>query len=104
SASASSRTNGTGSCVKCAAKPISISAPPPAPSATAEMQRLRLALVPGEPAGVGPELCARALQKRWGARLEVFGDGDALVAAARRIGPPQARNAPHPPQATGREV
>ena len=50
------------------------------------MPRPRLALVPGEPAGVGPELCARALQQRWDAELEVFGDGDVLVAAARHIG------------------
>jgi 4-hydroxythreonine-4-phosphate dehydrogenase len=50
------------------------------------MQRHRLALVPGEPAGVGPELCARALQRQWGADIEVFGDGDVLVAAADRIG------------------
>ena len=67
------------------------------------MQRLRLALVPGEPAGVGPELCARALQKHWGARLEIFGDGDALVAAARRIGLPLARIAPERLQAPGGE-
>ncbi|WP_133000677.1 4-hydroxythreonine-4-phosphate dehydrogenase PdxA [Luteimonas arsenica] len=52
------------------------------------MTRPRLALVPGEPAGVGPELCARALQRRWDAELEVFGDGELLVAAARRIGLP----------------
>ena len=51
----------------------------------------RLALVPGEPAGVGPELCARALQRRWDAELEVFGDGDGLVAAAARIGLPLRR-------------
>ena len=55
------------------------------------MARPRLALVPGEPAGVGPELCARALQRGWDAEIEVFGDGDALVAAARRIGLPLDR-------------
>lgn len=57
------------------------------------MTRPRLALVPGEPAGVGPELCARALQRRWDADLEVFGDGEVLVAAARRIGLPLERTA-----------
>ncbi|MBJ6981273.1 4-hydroxythreonine-4-phosphate dehydrogenase PdxA [Luteimonas sp. MC1572] len=50
------------------------------------MQRPRLALVPGEPAGVGPELCARALQRAWDAELVVHGDGDALLTAAERLG------------------
>ncbi|HEY4529932.1 MAG TPA: 4-hydroxythreonine-4-phosphate dehydrogenase PdxA [Luteimonas sp.] len=50
------------------------------------MRRLRLALVPGEPAGVGPELCVRALQRPWAAGLEVFGDADALLDAAHRLG------------------
>jgi len=53
--------------------------------------RPRLALVPGEPAGVGPELCARALQRSWDAELEVFGDSDALLSAASRIGLPLER-------------
>src|SRR5690606_6832928 len=93
-ASGSSRMSGTASCARCAAKPTSTSAPPPGPSAAAEMQQPRLALVPGEPAGVGPELCARALQRSWGARLELFADGDVLMAAARRLGLPMQRPAP----------
>ena len=46
----------------------------------------RLALVPGEPAGVGPELCVRLVQHaRPGHRLLAFGDPDTLVDAARRL-------------------
>ncbi len=46
------------------------------------MHRPRLALVPGEPAGVGPELCVRAAQRRWDADVVAFADRDALRAAA----------------------
>jgi len=43
----------------------------------------RLALVPGEPAGIGPELCVRlAQQPRSDCDLLVFGDADTLRAAA----------------------
>ena len=49
----------------------------------------RLALVPGDPAGVGPELCVRLAQRpRPDHRLLAFGDPDALLAAARRLGLP----------------
>lgn len=45
--------------------------------------RPRLALVAGDPAGVGPELCVRlAQQPRIDCRLEVFADPDTLRAAA----------------------
>jgi 4-hydroxythreonine-4-phosphate dehydrogenase len=50
------------------------------------MTRPRLALVPGEPAGVGPELCVRALQRDWAAHITVFGARDALLEAATRLG------------------
>ena len=50
------------------------------------MERPRLALVPGEPAGVGPELCARALARGFDADLVVYGDRLALERAARAIG------------------
>ena len=49
------------------------------------MPRPRLALVPGEPAGVGPELCVRALQLSWDADLTVFGDRDTLIQAATAL-------------------
>src|SRR5690606_132263 len=50
--------------------------------------RPRLALVPGEPAGVGPELCIRALQRAHDADIVVFGDRDALAQAAGQVGLP----------------
>ena len=50
--------------------------------------RPRLALVPGEPAGVGPELVVRAAQRDWGADLFAWGDGPTLVAAAEALGLP----------------
>lgn len=50
------------------------------------MSRPRLALVPGEPAGVGPELCVRAVQRAWDADLIVFGDGHTLQRAAAALG------------------
>jgi 4-hydroxythreonine-4-phosphate dehydrogenase len=52
------------------------------------MPRPRLALVPGEPAGVGPELCVRAAQCDWDADLVVFGDGASLLRAASTLGLP----------------
>ena len=52
------------------------------------MARPRLALVPGEPAGVGPELCVRAAQRAWDAELVAYGDRRTLVDAAARLGLP----------------
>ncbi len=45
----------------------------------------RLALVPGEPAGVGPELCVRAAHRAWDADIVVFADRDTLLEAARAL-------------------
>src|SRR3546814_18923460 len=50
--------------------------------------RPRLALVPGEPAGVEPELCTRAMHRPHDADIVVFGDRDAPSQAADRIGLP----------------
>jgi 4-hydroxythreonine-4-phosphate dehydrogenase len=50
--------------------------------------RPRLALVPGEPAGVGPELVVRAAQQDWDARLVVFGDAAVLHRAAAALSLP----------------
>jgi len=58
------------------------------------MSRPRLALVPGEPAGVGPELCIRAAQREWGAELIAFGDPGTLHGAATRLGLPLTLLAP----------
>ena len=46
------------------------------------MPRPRLALVPGEPAGVGPELCVCLTHKLWDADITVFADRSALLDAA----------------------
>ena len=48
-------------------------------------RRPRLALVPGEPAGVGPELVVRAAQRDWGADLLAWGDSATLQAAATSL-------------------
>ncbi len=44
--------------------------------------RPRLALVPGEPAGIGPELVVRAAQRNWDAQLVIHGDAAILHRAA----------------------
>lgn len=51
----------------------------------AEMFPLRLALVPGEPAGVGPELCVRLAQRPRDYSLTVFADPETMAAAAAAI-------------------
>ncbi|HEY5971080.1 MAG TPA: 4-hydroxythreonine-4-phosphate dehydrogenase PdxA [Pseudoxanthomonas sp.] len=49
----------------------------------------RLALVPGEPAGIGPELCVRlAQQPRSDCRLLAYGDAETLHAAAQALSLP----------------
>jgi 4-hydroxythreonine-4-phosphate dehydrogenase len=48
----------------------------------------RLALIPGEPAGIGPELCVRLAQTELPARLVAYGDADLLLRAATRLGLP----------------
>ena len=50
--------------------------------------RPRLALVPGEPAGIGPELVVRAAQQDWAADLTIFGDSATLQRAAQALGLP----------------
>jgi 4-hydroxythreonine-4-phosphate dehydrogenase len=48
--------------------------------------RPRLALVPGEPAGIGPELCVRLAQREWTATPVAYADPDALADVAARLG------------------
>lgn len=48
----------------------------------------RLALVPGEPAGVGPELCVRIAQQPPECGLLAFSDPGCLARAAERLGLP----------------
>ncbi|HTD28577.1 MAG TPA: 4-hydroxythreonine-4-phosphate dehydrogenase PdxA [Xanthomonadaceae bacterium] len=50
--------------------------------------RPRLALVPGEPAGIGPELCVRIAQRQHAARIVVLADPETLMLAASAIGLP----------------
>ncbi len=51
--------------------------------------RPELGLVPGEPAGIGPELCVRLVQQpRQDCRLLAFADPDTLLAAAAQLGLP----------------
>lgn len=47
-----------------------------------------LALVPGEPAGIGPEICVRMMQRELDANVVAFADPDTLLAAARAINLP----------------
>jgi 4-hydroxythreonine-4-phosphate dehydrogenase len=50
--------------------------------------QIRLALVPGEPAGVGPELCVRLAQQPRDYQLTVFADPRTLRAAADALALP----------------
>ncbi len=50
--------------------------PPPIP---------RIALTPGEPAGIGPDLCVQLAQRPWPAELVVVADPDLLGARARLL-------------------
>ncbi|KLI99579.1 4-hydroxythreonine-4-phosphate dehydrogenase PdxA [Luteimonas sp. FCS-9] len=71
------------------------------------MPRPRLALVPGEPAGVGPELCVRAAWRAWDADLVALGDRAALQRAADAIALPIAfadARAAHVPPGTLRLI
>ncbi len=52
------------------------------------MPAIRLALVPGEPAGVGPELCVRLAQQPRDHELIAFADPDTLQAAAAALALP----------------
>src|SRR5690606_32465898 len=52
------------------------------------MRPPRLALVPGEPAGVGPELCVRLAQRPRDYSLTAFADPTTLQAAAANLGLP----------------
>ena len=64
----------------------------------------RLALVAGEPAGVGPELCVRLAQLAFDCELVAIADPDTLQAAATRLALPLqlipfegGRHTPHAP-------
>ena len=48
----------------------------------------RIALTPGEPAGIGPDLCIRIAQQAWDAELVAVADPDLLAQRARQLGVP----------------
>jgi 4-hydroxythreonine-4-phosphate dehydrogenase len=45
-----------------------------------------IAVTTGEPAGIGPDLCARLAERSWPARLVIIGDIELLRERARRLG------------------
>jgi 4-hydroxythreonine-4-phosphate dehydrogenase len=49
---------------------------------------IKIAITPGEPAGIGPDLIIKLAQETWQAQLVVFADGDMLRARAERLGLP----------------
>lgn len=61
-----------------------------------------IAVTSGEPAGIGPELCARLAQERFPARLVVLGDRDLIAARARATGQVVAIRDYDPAQPAGR--
>ena len=52
------------------------------------MKPIRIAVTPGEPAGIGPDLIIALAQEQWDAQLVVFCDGDMLKARAELLGLP----------------
>jgi 4-hydroxythreonine-4-phosphate dehydrogenase len=54
----------------------------------------RLALIPGEPAGIGPELCVRLAQRPQPARLIAIADPNTLLAAAAALNLPLQLRSP----------
>ncbi len=65
----------------------------------------RIALTPGEPAGIGPDLCVQLAQTDRAAEIVVIADPALLAARARRLGYPlkllpyEARQSPRPARA-----
>ena len=49
---------------------------------------IKIAITPGEPAGIGPDLIIKLAQEAWQAQLVVFADGEMLKARASAFGPP----------------
>lgn len=49
---------------------------------------LRIAITPGEPAGIGPDLVIKIAQQQWQAQLVVFADSDMLTQRAEELGLP----------------
>lgn len=49
---------------------------------------IKIAITPGEPAGIGPDLIIKLAQEQWQAQLVVFADGDILAARANTLNLP----------------
>lgn len=47
---------------------------------------IKIAVTPGEPAGIGPDLIIKLAQEEWQAQLVVFADSDMLTARAKDLG------------------
>ena len=65
---------------------MSIAAGALSPSAALGAQRPIVAITSGEPAGVGPELCLRIVERDWPVRLVVLGDIELMRARAAAQG------------------
>ena len=66
----------------------------------------RIAITPGEPAGIGPDLVVKLAQRDWPVELVVVADADLLQARAEQLGLPLSLshyqpNVPAKPQAAG---
>jgi 4-hydroxythreonine-4-phosphate dehydrogenase len=49
------------------------------------LKPLKLAITPGEPAGIGPDLLLGIAQKEWPVQLVAFADGDMLRQRAKQL-------------------
>ncbi|MCC5854493.1 MAG: 4-hydroxythreonine-4-phosphate dehydrogenase PdxA [Idiomarina sp.] len=59
----------------------------------------RIAITPGEPAGIGPDLIIELAQQHWEAELVVFADRDLLESRAQQLGLPLTLRDYRPDQA-----
>ncbi len=65
---------------------MSVAAGAPWPRAAPGAQRMTVAITSGEPAGVGPELCLRIVEREWPVRLVVLGDIELMRSRAAALG------------------
>jgi 4-hydroxythreonine-4-phosphate dehydrogenase len=65
---------------------MSIAAGTQPPRVAPGAQRPIVVITSGEPAGVGPELCLRIVEREWSARLVVLGDIELMRARAAALG------------------
>lgn len=52
------------------------------------MTPLKIAVTPGEPAGIGPDLVIEMAQHKWSAQLVIFADEAMMLARAKALGKP----------------